>query len=80
VIHIDDGCGFAKCRRVLLEGDAVVVAALQSECEDCRTEVMVGPPSQRGCAVKPALDYVPEPLPDADLILAEVRLHRDAEL
>ena len=59
------------------DGDELVLAALESDCEGCRTLCNIGMPAKKPdpkdpYAVRPALAYEPEPLPNADENLAFV--------
>lgn len=73
--HINDGHGMPRCQAPGVSIEDLVDAALQAGCDDCRTMVMVGPTTQRGCEVRPRVVYTPEPLPDAEDLLAAA-LHR----
>lgn len=67
-----------KCGRLDSNNDVLVVAALESDCNDCRNVLMIGPLTQKGCGLKETvLDYTPEPYPDAETILDEVQKRRD---
>jgi hypothetical protein len=47
--------------------DELVISALESDCIECRNVYGVGPPEQRGCAVRETLNYEPGAmLVDAD--------------
>ncbi len=66
-------CG-SKSHQIVL-----VISALESDCQDCRAKLMVGWTDQKGCDIKPLFQaYTPEPLPDAETLLEEVRCNRDA--
>lgn len=58
-------------------GDGVTTVALESDCEDCRAKVFVGPMNQTGCAVRTPPSYKPEPWPQAELILRDVAARRE---
>lgn len=58
-------------------GDVLVVSALESDCEACRTKANVGMPAERlkpgekdPYAVRPTPSYTPRPYPNADKIMA----------
>ena len=55
------------CRSATVRGDTLVVSALESDCIPCRNKLGIGPPEQRGCAIRETLDYVGGvPLVDAN--------------
>lgn len=82
----------AKCGAAFVEGDDVVTAALESNCDVCRVAVMVQPvawskpvlndknevvvPSKL-INVRMAPNYTPEPMEGADEIVAEAKAKRD---
>lgn len=69
--------GWPLCGGEMLEGDRLVEAALESDCDNCRAKAMVGPMNQRGCELRQAPNYVPEPHPDADAIFEEKKRRVD---
>jgi hypothetical protein len=61
VIHIiDRGNKISVCGK-LKRGDTLVVPAMESDCNDCRGLLFIGPTNQRGCAVRPTLTWTSEP-------------------
>ncbi len=66
----------AACGELLQEGDSLVIAALQSDCIPCRNVFMVGGLTQKGCELRPLLDYTPEPMKDIET-LEEIQRRRD---
>jgi hypothetical protein len=73
------GTDFITVCGVFSPGDEVVVPALQSDCERCRAALMIGPPSQRGCAVVPKREWEPKPLPGAYKMLRQLKRTRDGK-
>lgn len=66
----------------MLPGDITVAAAMQSDCNACRTAAGVAPMNEKSWdgktfGVKPELSYVPTPHPRADQIMKEALLRRD---
>lgn len=39
--------------------------ALESDCNECRAALLIGPSDQKGCAVRRPLDFVAVPYADA---------------
>jgi hypothetical protein len=64
------------CGRALADGDGYTDVALQSDCNDCRAALLIGPVGQLGCAVRPPVEYVPEPHPRAEEILRDVAVRK----
>lgn len=70
--HIKDGPYGAKCHAAMADGDSFVDAAMASDCNDCRTTVMVQPvamsrPKHEGdpsvpTNITPEPVYTPEPM------------------
>jgi hypothetical protein len=78
VIHIRSAeDGGPICGGGAVETDALVDSALNSDCDACRAEVMIGPMSQKGCAFRPLPQWESEPRPDADEIAAFLKRQRD---
>ena len=62
VIHISNPEAYgALCNALMRPGDKLVLAALQSDCDECREKVMVIPTKERGGAVKPEPTWAPVP-------------------
>lgn len=74
---------YAACKKVVKvsEGDSFVIAAFESNCDDCRTAVGVAGVNEkmwdgRRIGVNPSLNHVPKP--DSDLEpLESIRKRRD---
>lgn len=66
-----------RCNKPFGEGDTWVEAAMHSDCDDCRAAVMVGPMNQKGCGLTKPPNYEPQPAPDADEALENLRRRRD---
>lgn len=72
MIHfrVNDVTGEVACRSNTANISTNV--ALESDCDDCRAAVNIGPRSQPGCHLRKYLDYTPEPHPQADEIMRYV--------
>ena len=70
------------CGAILGYSDTIVPGALQSDCIDCRTIAKFIPHVKTmdadGEGVAPVREWVPEPMENADEIIAEVVRRRDA--
>ncbi len=78
MIHIDDGKKRAVCKARVQPADQLVLVALHSDCVECRTQRMIGPPTRTGCAVRTPLSYTPQPHPKAgERTLEELQQWRD---
>lgn len=80
-ICIDNSKGEALCGKSVFEETEVglVDVALQSNCDDCRAVLMVGPLNQKGCALKRYPVYAPRPMRGFDTILDEKRRRSDGK-
>ena len=74
--HVDDGDGRPVCGAPDFEPDLLVDAALASDCARCRTVRMID--DEKG--QRPVLTWTPEPMADAEEIIASARRNRDGVL
>lgn len=51
----------------------VTNVALESDCNECRAALLIGPSDQKGCAVQPPLKFVATPYPDAGAMADALR-------
>jgi hypothetical protein len=75
--HIVGEHGLPRCGVVDFEPALLVEAALQSDCNDCRATLMIGPLGQLGCSLRDVPEWEPQPFPGAETMLEEKRKRDD---
>lgn len=55
--HMIDTSNTTACGGFCSPGDELVTSGLESDCIPCRGKFGIGPPEQRGCAVRETLNY-----------------------
>lgn len=75
---------FTGCRLIVVsdgdqlkatDGGLVVAAAMDADCDDCRAATMIGP--TKAWPVRERALYEPEPMENADELVAEAIRRRD---
>lgn len=65
--HIDNGTGQPVCGATQYEPNLLVEAAMASDCERCRSVLMLG--NLKDHPKRKASTWEPEPMPDADAMM-----------
>ena len=62
-IHIQGPTGFALCgiNEQQRGWEILTKTALESGCNECRAQAGIGPTADKGCAVRPAVNYEQQP-------------------
>ena len=58
----EKGVRWPLCGALAQPGDELVLAALNSDCNDCRGVLGIGPTTQRGCEPRPVPTWEPQPM------------------